>query len=250
MKHSHRLLITLLALAAALALFFLPRSTAAAPLAHPAVNEHEPAATDSFEQRCQALTAPVIQVTASPPSYVLKTDLSTRILSTRSGDASAKHSVMGMTASRTLAEISLDGPTLIDPSGARECIAPHIDVFLRFEPLDVYIAREFSLHSCAYREVLKHEMQHVKIYADGLARIERMVHGELTLRYGGKPHYAKAGQGLDSLQEQLNALLSPMLREQLAQVEVMQARLDSTEATETLSRACLGEVAMMMGSSF
>jgi hypothetical protein len=250
MKHSHRLLIALLALAAALALFFWPRGTAAAPLAHSAVNEHEPAATDSFEQRCEALTAPVIQVTAAPPSYVLKTDLSTRILSTRTGDASGNHSVMGMTASRTLAEISLVGPSLIDPAGARECIAPRIDVILRFEPLDVYIAREFARHSCAYREVLKHEMQHVKVYAEGMARIERMVHGELTLRYGGKPHYAKAGQGLDSLQEELNGWLSPMLREQLAQVELLQARLDSIEATDILSHACRGEVAMMMGSSF
>jgi hypothetical protein len=245
MKHSQRLLIALVALAAALALFFWPRSTAASPLA-----ALTPVATGGFEQRCQKLRAPIIEVSVTPPTVVLKTDLSTRILSTRSRDASGNHSVMGMTAGHTLADVSLDGPTLLNASRTRECISPRIDVLLRFEPLDVYIAREFTQHSCAYREVLKHEMQHVKIYADGLARIERMVLAELTLRYGGKPHYAKAGQGLDSLHEQLNGWLQPMLREELAQVEVLQAQLDSTEETEILSRACLGEVAMMMGSSF
>lgn len=246
MKHSHRLLIALLALAAALALFFWPRSTAAAPLASPLT----PAATGDFEQRCQTLRAPIIEVSASAPAFVLKTDLSTRILSTRSRDASGNHSVMGMTASHTMADISLAGPSLLDPSGTRECFAPRIDVLLKFEPLDVYIAREFAKHSCAYREVLKHEMQHVKIYADGLARIERLVYAELTRRYGGKPVYAKAGQGLETLQLQLEGWIDPLLREQMAQVEVLQRQLDSTEETEILSHACLGEVAMMMGSSF
>lgn len=254
MKHSHRLLLALAALAVALVMLFWPHKSAAAPapLANsPATaEEHGAAAYPTFEQRCEALTAPRIHVNASAPAYVLKTDLSTRVLSTRSRYASGSHSVMGMTASRTLADISLDGPALIDAAGNRECIAPRIDVQLSFEPLDVYIAREFSRHSCAYREVLKHEMQHVKIYAEGLARIEHVVRAELMRRYGSKPLYAKVGQGIDTLQRQLDGWLDLLIREEMAEVEAMQAQLDTVEQTDQLSHACLGEVAMMMGSSF
>lgn len=237
MKHSNRLLSALVVVATALLLLFWPRPAAAT-------------ADDSFEQRCEAEMLPHIQVTATPPTFALKTGLSSRVLSARTRHASASHLVMGMTASRTLADIGLDGPTLTDPSGTRECVAPRIDVQLSFEPLDVFIAREFPMQSCAYRAVLKHEMQHVKIYTEGLARIERVVHGELNRRYGGKPLYAKAGQGIDALQRQLDSWLTPLIREQLAQVEVLQSELDTVEQTDQLSHACLGEVAMMMGSSF
>lgn len=248
MKHSHQLLLALAALVAALVMFFWPRNSAAATAQQGSGAPQRTA--DEFEQRCEKLVQPRIRVSASAPSYVLKTNLSTRVLSNRSTSASGSHSVMGMTASRTMADISIDGPALLDPAGGRECLAPRIDVLLSFEPLDVYVAREFSQHSCAYREVLKHEMEHVKIYTDELARIERLVQDELERRYGGRPLYANPGRAIDTLQTQLNAWLDPLIRSEMAKVEVLQARLDTAEETDKLSHACLGEVAYMMGSSF
>jgi hypothetical protein len=239
-KRSHQLLIAVAALLAALVLFFWPRSAAAG------AGEAPP----SFEQRCESAMRPNINVSATAPSYVLINNLSTRVLNTRGSYASASHFIMGMTAGRTRADIDIDGPALIDTASGRECIAPRIDVMLRFEPLDVYVAREFPPQSCAYREVFKHEMQHVRIYAEQLKRIETLVKNELMDRYAGRPLYAPTGKGLETLQAQVNSWLGPLLRDELAKVEVMQRRLDSNEETDKLSHACLGEVAAMMGSSF
>lgn len=241
MKRSHQLLIAVAALLAALVLFFWPRSAAAGTGAAP---------QPSFEQRCESAMRPNIKVSATPPSYVLINNLSTRVLNTRGSYASASHFIMGMTAGHTRADIDIDGPTLIDTASGRECIAPRIDVMLSFEPLDVYVAREFPPLSCAYREVLKHEMQHVRIYAEQLQRIEALVRDELKDRYDGRPLYAPTGKGLETVQAQVNNWLGPMLREELAKVEVMQRRLDSSDETDKLSHACMGEVAAMMGSSF
>jgi hypothetical protein len=252
MKRSHQLLIACVALVAALVLFFWPRSTAAAPptaVAHLAAPASEAAPRDDFEQRCLQQMRPSIRVSASTPTFVLNDNVSTRILSTRSRYASGTLSVMGMTASRTLADISIDGAAMLDADGARECIAPRIEVLLSFQPLDVYVAREFNRHSCAYRAVLEHEMEHVRIYAEQLARIERLIHGELVRRYD-RPLYAAAGKGVDTLHSQINGWLDPMIREELNKVETLQARLDTPEQTDRLSHACLGEVAYMMGSSF
>ena len=257
-KRSHQLLIALVALVAALVLFFWPRNSAAAPptaVAHLSGGPAQPAGPalapgDGFEQRCEQRMRPTIHVSATAPTFVLNNSLSTRVLSTRSRYASGSLSVMGMTTSRTLADISIDGPAILDPDGTRECIAPRIEVLLSFKPLDVYVAREFNSNSCAYRAVLQHEMEHVRIYAEQLARIEKLIHGELLRRYEGRPLYAAAGKGIDTLQSQLDGWLDPLLRSELDKVEMMQARLDTPEEADKLSHACLGEVAYMMGSSF
>lgn len=273
MKRHHQLLLALAAAAAALALFFWPHNAAANPLSTrhnadasaaaagtaavtpPALQHGTPppvsvsSATDFFA-RCEKTMHASISVSASVPRYVVNNQLSTRVLNTRATYGSSTHPVMGMTASRTRAEISLDGATLSDPGHARECIAPRIDVALSFQPLDVYVAREFPPLSCAYREVLAHEMAHVKIYTEQLARIERLVNQQLLLRYDGHPIYADAGKGLATLQDQIDDWLRPLIQQELAQVERLQAQLDNQAETERLSHACLGEVAAMMGSSF
>ena len=239
-KRSHQLLIAVVALLAALVLFFWPRSAAAG------ADEAPP----SFEQRCESAMRPNIKVSATAPSYMLINNISSRVLNTRGSDASASHFIMGMTASHTRADVDIDGPALIDPASGRECIAPRIDVMLSFEPLDVYVAREFPVQSCAYRAVFKHEMQHIRIYTEQLQRIETLVRNELLGRFDGHPLYAPTGKGLENLQAQVNGWLGPLLRDELAKVEVMQRRLDSSEETDKLSHACMGEVAAMMGSTF
>lgn len=250
MKRSHQLGIAIAALVAALVLFFWPRSASAGVVegAHKAASEAVSAS--GFEQNCEQSMRTSIKVSAAPTSYVLINNLSTQVLKTRGTYASASHSLMGMTSSRTRIDVAIDGATLVDRAHGRECIAPKIDVELRFEPLDVYVAREFPPQSCAFREVFKHEMQHVRIYTEQLQRIEGLVRSELLNRYQGHPLYTAEGDSLRILQEQIDGWLPALLHAEMAKVELMQQRLDQADETDKLSHACMGEVASMMGSSF
>lgn len=208
------------------------------------------APANSFEQRCDSEMLPTIAVRAHRPSFKVHNTLSARVLNTRGAYASAGEAVLGMTASSTRAEIAIDGPGLSDPASGRECIAPRITVDLSYQPLDVYVAREFHPASCSYREVYAHEMLHVQIYLDNLPRIERRVRDELISRYGGRPLYAPRNKALATLQEQIDGWLRPLIQAELAQVEVQQLALDSRDETERLSHLCQGEIKSMMGSSF
>jgi hypothetical protein len=237
-KPRHHVMIAIAALLTALVLFFWPRSATA--------QTRSPAAT--FEQRCQSMR-PSVSVLALPPTYRLVNNLSTQILNTRATYASSSHSTMGMTASRVHVDVSVDGPSLLDVRGDRECIAPRIDVVLALEPLEVYVAREFSVFSCAYREVFKHEMQHVKLYTEELRRIEGLARAQLQQRHG-QLVYGRPGQGLAAIQDEIDTWLTAFLRAEMEKVELLQVQFDTYEETEKLSHACLGEVAMMMGSSF
>jgi hypothetical protein len=205
---------------------------------------------NTFEQRCEREMSPSIHVRAKPPGFIVHNSVSSRVLNTRGSYSRAGEAMMGMTASSTRAEIDIDGPSLVDVTSARECIAPRISVELSYQPLDVYVAREFHPASCSYREVYAHELRHVRIYVDNLPRIEHLVRMELTRRYASQPLYAPRGQGLALLQDQIDNWLRPLIRAELAKVEEQQAALDTRDEVERLSHMCQGEVGNLMGSSF
>jgi hypothetical protein len=225
-------------LAPLLLLALLPRHALAAPPAK------------DFEQRCEREMLPSFQVSAHRPGFVVHNTVSSSALNNRGAYNYAGQVMLGMTASSTRAEIDIDGPSLSDPASGRECIAPIISVQLSYQPLNVYVAREFHPASCPYRVVYAHEMQHVKIYMDNLPRLEQLVRGELVKRYAGRPLYAPRGQGLTVLQEQIDTWLRPLIKDELAKVEAQQVALDGGDETERLSHSCQGEVASLMGSTF
>lgn len=233
--HPHHALLGLLLL---LLLMLLPSHAVAAP------------PDTSFEQRCEREMLPKIEVHTHRPGFVVHNSVSSRVLNTRGLFMHAGQVMMGMTSSSTRAEINIDGPGLADVASGRECVAPRIEVDLSYQPLDVYVAREFHPASCAYREVFAHELQHVKVYADHLPIIEQVIRDELVRRYGGRPLYAPRGQGLATLQEQMDTWLRPLIKEELAKVELKQSALDNHVEADRLSHLCQGEVANLMGSSF
>jgi hypothetical protein len=236
--NTHQARSVLVAILLLLLLLAVPGPARAMPLPNP------------FEQRCEREMTPSINVRAKPPGFIVHNTVSSRVLSTRGAFSRPGDALMGMTASSTRAEIDIDGPALLDVAGARECIAPRISVELSYQPLDVYVAREFHPASCSYREVYAHELRHVRIYVENLPRIEQMIRSELARRYAGQPLYAPRGQGLSTLHEQIENWLLPLIKVELAKVEVQQQALDSRDEVERLSHLCQGEVASLMGSSF
>jgi hypothetical protein len=208
------------------------------------------AAAGRFEQRCEQEMKPHFEVSSREAGYKVNNTVSSRMLNNRGTYTSIGQIMMGMTSSHTLAEIDISGPLLLDLASARECLAPRIYVELSYQPLDVFVAREFSPYSCPFRVVIEHELRHVQIYREQLPRIEAMVRRELELRYADRPLYASAGQALNQLQAEVDTWLRPQIRAELAEVELMQRALDNPEEERRLSQACQGEVASMMGSSF
>ncbi len=209
-----------------------------------------PAAAQTFEQRCESEMRPVIEVQTRQVGVVVNNGVSSRVLNTRSTYARSGNALLGMTASRTRADTFVGGPALVDRANGRECVAPRIMVELSYQPMDVFIAREFHPASCSYREVFAHEMLHVALYAETLPRIEQRVREELQRRYGGRPLYAPLDTGVATLHEQIGSWLPALLRAELATVEQQQRALDSPDENERLSHLCQGEITYLMGSSF
>lgn len=201
-----------------------------------------------FEQRCERDMKPRLQVNSRVFGFQIDNTVSSRVLNNRSLHTYAGQQMLGMTALQSRTEVQIDAPALAD--GGLECIAPRVSVELLFPRIEVFIAREFSPVSCSYREILAHEMGHVRLYQEQLPKVEATVRAALEARFAQRPLYAAVGQGIERLQDEVDTWLRPLIQAELAKIELFQKALDTREESARLSLACHGELAENLGSRY
>jgi hypothetical protein len=157
--------------------------------------------------------------------------------------------VLGLTRATSRVAIQVDGTLLASPDGARECVMPRIAVTLYYQPIVVYVSREFEPDSCAYRQILAHEMRHLKSYLDYLPKVEERVRDKLGGRFAGKPVYARAGESRVLLQRDIDRYWMPYIKAEMGRAESLQAAIDSPREYARLSKVCQGEVQSLIGST-
>ncbi len=150
--------------------------------------------------------------------------------------------VLGLTRTESVVSINVGGRLLSDPASGYECIAPHIEIKLRYPPIVVYVSREFRPGSCAYEEVLAHEMRHLNAYLDYLPKAEARVRLALERRFENKPLYARIGQAQSLLRREIDRGWMPYIKSEMAKVEALQAAIDSPQEYARLGKVCGGEV--------
>lgn len=209
------------------------------------------AATPTFEQRCQAEMAKMsIEIHAEQNGYKIYNNVSARILSEKGMHNYSSELLMGLTDLNSVIEIYFDGKVLVDAESGKECLAPQIDVVLRYNQMRVYVAREFSEYSCPYHEMLGHELRHVQIYQEQLPKVGERVRAAMQARFSQSVLTAAQGQVKATLDHELDSYWLPYIRRELNQVEQMQRNFDSKEETFRLSNSCFGQTSSAMGGSF
>ncbi len=206
------------------------------------------AATPAFEKRCQAELPKVnIDIRAEQHGYKVINNVSARVLSEKGMHNYSSELLMGMTDLNSVIEIYFDGNVLVDTASGKECMAPQIDVVLRYNQMRVYVAREFSEYSCPYREMLQHELKHVQIYQDQLPMVRERVLAAMQKRFSKQVLVAAKGTVKATLDRELESYWLPYIRGEMNQVEHLQREFDSKEETFRLSNSCFGQTSSAMG---
>jgi hypothetical protein len=157
--------------------------------------------------------------------------------------------VLGLTRTASRVAIQVDGTLLASTDGALECVLPRIAVTMYYQPIVVYVSRDFEPDSCAYDEILAHEMRHLKSYLDYLPKVEVRVRGKLAGRFAGKPLYARAGESRMLLQREIDRNWMPYIKAEMGRVERLQATIHRPREYARLSKVCQGEVQSLIGST-
>jgi hypothetical protein len=208
---------------------------------------HAWAARTPFQARCEdSIGATVATLSAGDNGYSVDNTLSYKAL-TRMKGRGAGSFVLGLTRTASRISMGLNGKILGDPRSGQECIAPHIDVSLSYEPIVIYVGSEFLPGSCAYQQILAHEMRHLKTYLDHLPKVETLVRASLKKRFSAKPIYAPAGQSKLLLEREMDSGWMPYIKHEMAKVEQFQATIDTPQEYARLGKVCKGEVQLLIG---
>lgn len=203
-----------------------------------------------FQARCEdAAGRAGTTVATRDAGYRIDNSLSWRSLTAMKRPAVQGGLVLGLTRTESRVAIRVDGAVLQDAGSGYECLMPRVDITLYYPPIVVYVGSEFAPGSCAYREILAHEMRHLKTYLDWLPKVEERIRARLAPRYTGKPLYARAGQGRALLQRDIDASWMPFIKAEMLRVEPLQAAIDSPREYARLSKICQGELQSIIGSA-
>jgi hypothetical protein len=216
----------------------------------------EAAARTPFQARCEARQLGLdtdsrptgIRIESHDSGYRVDNSLSTRSL-TRIKRGRAGDFVLGLTRAESRVAISLEGAIVSDPDTGEECMLPQIGVSLSYLPIVIYVGSEFAQGSCAYREILAHEMRHLKAYIDYLPKVESRVRETLGRRFDARPVYAPHGQSLTRVQAELDGRWMPFIKHEMGRAKALQAAIDSPGEYARLSKLCQGEVQSLIGST-
>jgi len=207
-------------------------------------------ARSPFQERCETMSAGSSATFSSHDNgYRIDNTIPYRTLTQMKRPGVVQGFVLGLTRTESRVAIRVGGKMLADPAAGLECVVPRIDVTLYYQPIVIYIGREFEPDTCAYREILAHEMRHLNSYLAYLPKVEQTVRTKLARRYDGKPLYARTGQARDLLQGEIDRGWMPYIKAEMTRVEKLQAAIDSPREYARLSKVCQGEVQSLIGST-
>lgn len=220
---------------------------AAAPAVASSAGAAQPGAGTVLAARCEAQLGKSVTVTSSNQhGYRIDHTRSFHDLTRLKGSVRRGAWVLGLTHTDGQVRVNVGGSRLRDEHSGYECIAPRIEARLTYLPVVVYVSREFPVGSCAYREVLAHEMRHLEIYQHFLPKAEQRVREALEQRFDGRPLYAPIGKAQALLNDEVQRKWLPLMKREMGRVEQLQAAIDTPEEYARLSKVCEGEVQSLL----
>lgn len=210
------------------------------PLAPPAL-----AQSAEFVRNCtERLPAPTLRVQHRQSGYSIDSRLSYRDL-TGMGAGLLRHgkqNVLGITRAETTATVEIQMARLEEEASGRACLSPQVLVTIAYKPIQVYIGREFPPGGCAYKEILLHEMRHVRAYQYFLPRVEAGVRSLLARHFQARILYGQPAAVEATLTAEVYDKWLPLVDAEIRKVDAAQAEIDSAEEYDRMEGVCDGEV--------
>jgi len=202
------------------------------------------AANAAWADLCAGLPAPSFTVQKLEARLTTRQEFSvaglTRLAATI---ARPQQQVLGLTRGQAVVRYKLEIQRQLDPSGQWECASPKLALAYGFDPITVFIGREFPPDSCAYQEIHAHEQRHLETYKAQVGKVEAEITQALERRFADSaPWRGPAGQAQERLQWELGERWIPYVKQLLEQSEADQARIDTPGEYARIAASCNGEI--------
>jgi hypothetical protein len=202
------------------------------------------AQTRSFRTQCEAgLAKGDVHVTMqAAPGFNVNRSLSLVELTKRDPPSAPRQRTLGLTTAKQSSEIEYAQNGLQDPDTKAYCMRPRFDVTLSYDPIEIFVAREFEPGSCPDHEVLRHEQRHVAAYRQHLAVATQNLEQAMRAHFGDTIFYGDPARVQAELADAVAHRWLPLAQRELATVDAIQKSIDSPQEYAHYQTACGGEI--------
>ncbi len=200
----------------------------------------------SFMRECESRLAPSrVSVTGVPMAPRIDTSKSYRELTGMVSKGEYTW-VLGLTRPVLRVDTKWGFNGLEDGGGRRMCMRPTLDMRLRYDPVTVFVGREFASDECSYRFILAHETRHVAVHVRQLEKTVALLQAQLQRRMGSDVHYGTRAELERRFRSEIENYWMPRAQRELANVRREHAAIDTPEEYGRANTACEGRIARVL----
>ncbi len=195
-----------------------------------------------FARECETRLAPARLEVVVPPSSV-QYDFSrsvAELTATRKKAEAGRHT-LGLTVFELKTSLAWQS-NMLRRADDTACLRPHIRITLDVGPQHVYIGREFPQGSCAFNDIARHELLHVRANQARAEAVGAALKTALEQQFGNRVFHGRAAQLRAQLESALRESWFPWAQQQLAEVDKTHASIDSPEEYARNQLVCGGEI--------
>jgi hypothetical protein len=114
---------------------------------------------------------------------------------------------------------------------------------LRYDPVTVYVGREFADDECAFKYIMQHEMRHVGVHVQQLKRTVAMLQGAIQKRLGTDIYYGTREAIERRFRAEIEDYWVPRAQRELKDVRRAHELIDTPAEYARSQTACDGRIA-------
>ena len=157
--------------------------------------------------------------------------------------------VLGLTMGNSVVHTEIRSSVLQDTNRQIECSTHQIRLKIGFDPLTVYVGKEFAPGSCGFKEIYAHEMRHAKIYQEHAQKVIAEASEPIKNRINALgPLRGPLGSTQERMAAELNERWVPYVTRLLNRAEIQQREVDTREEYDRVASSCQGEVMKILNT--
>ena len=201
----------------------------------------------SIEKRCAAeLKKTEIHVVVDKPNVIYDFDKNTSQL-TSMKSSGVKGITLGLTVVRNEFDIKAKVSMINLPDG-RVCLRPGFDITIQLNPQKVYVANEFNQGTCAFNQIINHELRHVKVNQSHAEVIAKTYEREMQKAFANKVYYGSQKTLVPALIKVIKDDWLPHLGDEIKKAETLHRRIDTEQEYRRMGTVCNQEVPRILSS--
>lgn len=196
----------------------------------------------SFESECARRLPPgKVSVRTVPVRPTLDESRSYHDLTRMAGE-DGRRWVLGLTRPTLRVEARWGFAGLTERGTGRTCVRPSLEMTLRYEPVVVYIGREFLEDNCAYEFIRAHEQRHVDVHVRKLEEVAGRMAQDLEGRLAGVTHVGAREELERRLKAEVRDDWIPKAESALQDVKAEHAAIDTPAEYARSRSVCEGRI--------